>query len=218
MPGCPTRPWWCWPARRVRASRPGPRSDSGPPRSSPPMRCGQRSAADRPISTRPPTPSPCSTRSWPRGPGARLTTVIDTLGLDPERRGGYRRLARDGRAARRAGDHEHPGRALPAAQPGPRPAGAGPGDHRAAAPGPAADRAAQDEGWDQVLIIDRRRHGDASADRAARRLERMIMARATRGRRGDPAGLPVPVGRGPDRLAGRIWPWPRTPAASPASP
>ena len=38
-----------------------------------------------------------------------LTTVIDTLGLDPDRRRDYLRLARAAGLAGRAGDHGHPG-------------------------------------------------------------------------------------------------------------
>ena len=59
------------------------------------MRCEQRLGAVLLILMQPRTRSRCSTRSWPHGAKRSLTTVIDTLGLDPERRADYRRLARE---------------------------------------------------------------------------------------------------------------------------
>ena len=45
----------------------------------------------------------------------RLTTVIDTLGLDRDRRDRYRQLARRRRPAGDPGDHRHPAGTGPAA-------------------------------------------------------------------------------------------------------
>ena len=49
--------------------------------------------------------------------GARLTTVVDTLGLDQDRRRGYLSTARNAGPARRRRPRPHPGRRVPAAEP-----------------------------------------------------------------------------------------------------
>ena len=59
-----------------------------------------------------------------------LTTVIDTLGLDRERRADYLRLARAGRTSCSARDHEHSGRGVPGTEQGARPTGSGASPHR----------------------------------------------------------------------------------------
>ena len=51
------------------------------------MRCGQRSVAVLPTWMRQQRRSRCSIRSSAARIKRSLTTVIDTLGLDPERRG-----------------------------------------------------------------------------------------------------------------------------------
>ena len=218
--GCRIRPWWCWSGRPAPGSRAGPRRVTGRPRSSPPTRCGRWWAAVRPIWTpaRRLRPAGADRRRADRpradhgrrhsGPRSRPAAVLPAAG--PGRR-----------AAGGAGDHGHPGRALPAAQPGPGPAGACPGAHRAAAPGPADWSAeAADEGWDQVRSSTVG-HGDV---RRARRVGAFDGSSASSlgppvGRaRGDPAGVAVPLGRGPDRLARSSWPWPPTRPGSPGSP
>ena len=68
-----------------------------------------------------------------------LTTVIDTLGLDPNRRNDYLRLARSADLPAVLVIMDTPARALPPAQPGAGSAGAGSGDHRATAPGQEPD-------------------------------------------------------------------------------
>mgnify|MGYP003693583399 CR=1 FL=1 len=54
-----------------------------------------------------------------------LMTVIDTLGLDPERRADYSATRACRRTSRSARDHEHGGRTVPGAQSATRPAGPG---------------------------------------------------------------------------------------------
>ena len=138
--------------------------------------------------------------------GRGLTTVIDTLGLDAVRRAG---LARAGPGARPAGRRRpvrDPGRGLPGPQPGAGPAGAG---GRADRPGQGrcgvARTQLEAEGWDLMLVVGRPSTPAPRRDRerrpAARRLRRPTRRRQP-GRLGvRAAGLPVPLGRGPGRLA-----------------
>ena len=94
MACCRCRRWWCWSARPVQARRLGRRPDSPGGRSCPPTRYARRSAPVSATWTHRWTPSPCSRRSSRRGLRRRLTTVIDTLGLDRARRVAWVEVAR----------------------------------------------------------------------------------------------------------------------------
>ena len=174
-------------------------------RSSPPTPCAAWSAAARTTWTPPPTRSTCSSSVVAARTGRGLTTVVDTLGTDDDRR---RRLAGPGpggRAARRGVVMDTPDaecRRRNAARDRP---GAGARRWPASSSGTARWSPQLDaEGWDVV-------HTVVAASRAVcpttprrsgtgpGREERRTLA----GAQGGAPGEPVPVGRGPAGLADR---------------
>ena len=138
--------------------------------------------------------------------GRGLTTVVDTLGLDAERRRSLAGRRTGGRPAGRGRAARHPRRGVPAPQRRARPAaarrGRWPGSWRVAAS--VADEVA-DEGWDLVVPGHARARARLPADppAAGERREPGGERTASTGVRGGAAGLALPVGRGPAGLAAR---------------
>ena len=137
--------------RRVGQVDVGGRTVSRAARSCRRMHCAPSSGRARPTSTPRATRSPCSTWSIAARLRRGLTTVIDTLGLDADRRRGYLRRGARGRDARGRRAVRHRPGAVPRAQPRARPAGPGAGARqRSCARRVTPSTELETEGWDRV--------------------------------------------------------------------
>ena len=212
-------------APRGRASPRGRPTTTAAPRSSPPTTCAASSAPGPPTSTPRPTPSTCSSAIVAARLGRGLTTVIDTLGLDADRRRAWLTPARAAGLPAVAVVLDTPGdecrrRNAAARPPGP---GAGPGR-----PGTPRGRRVRDDLARRGLGRRRGRRrwrphhrgsvpnrNDTPAEPAVGDQTRVTLA-LPRAAGGAPA-VPVPVGRGPGRLAAGRWRWRPTRRASPGS-
>ena len=146
--------------------------------------------------------------------GRGLTTVVDTLGLDPERRRGWREAASRARPARGGRPARHPRRGVPAAQRRPGPPRAGARAGRAAPQGARRTAGARGGGLGPG---GRRRGRGRSRPRTCARPGPRSGGRPhdEPGAADGAPGLPLPVGRGPADVARRGRPAPRTRRASP---
>ena len=149
----PTRPWWCWSGPRGRGSRTGPHGTTAPRRSCRPTSCVPSSAADRRISTPPPTRSRCWTRIVAAGRAADSpSSSTPSVSID-DRRSGYLALAA-GSGCRLWPSHSTStsrwlGRATPSAT-GPSPPRCWPAQQQRMR---AVSTDLDDEGWDAVVRL-----------------------------------------------------------------
>ena len=199
--GSRTRPWWCWWAPRAPASPPG--------------RCARYRAQEvvssdelRGVVGSGPHDLDASADAFAvletvvaARLGRGLTTVVDTLGLDAERRRAWVAAARSAGLPAVAVVLSTPAaecrrRNAARERPVPAPALAA---QLARAPGVRTELAL--EGWDLVVELGARAPetgAPPAPDRGARGRPPLL-----HGRRGRAPGVPLPVGRGSSRLAGR---------------